>query len=328
MASNPGGITERTSLISKANTFVLSVQRTEQGIIDTLKGVNEQVKDAADRINSIAQQIEQLNKRIGQEDAPSGSGSVNALKDQRDNLLNELGKLVEFTAYEDQGGSMTVTVGMRNLVSPGGANILSAEKNADGDYLLSLDGVDVTSRITKGQVGGLIKARDDIESKVLSGLRLLVSSVVNEVNTQHRSGFDLDRIRGGDFFSVTGTSSSEMISSLKVALSDPRKIAAASVVDGVPGDNKNALSIGDLINKPIGDSSNPLYGATITEYYSGMVATVGSMSRTASASNGKPAWIDSSTALIVNLSSISNVAGMMPSAMMAETVSPASFRVL
>jgi flagellar hook-associated protein 1 FlgK len=56
---------------------------------------------------------------------------------------------------------------------------------------------------------------------------------------------------------------------LGVAITDPRRIAAATESAGIPGDNRNARAIADLINQPI------IAGTTPVDYYRSIVADAG-----------------------------------------------------
>jgi flagellar hook-associated protein 1 FlgK len=65
------------------------------------------------------------------------------------------------------------------------------------------------------------------------------------------------------------------VSNFGVAVTDPRKIAAASTAAGVPGDNAAASQISQLTNAVIGNLGN----ATLSDYYSSLVSTVGTLKR-------------------------------------------------
>ncbi len=199
VSANPEGQTPRTVLLQKASALVLNAKQMERGILNNLKNTNEEISDIVERVNSIASNIAELNGRIVQSEGGS-SESANDLRDRRDTLLNDLANLVEFTSYEDKNGSITVSVGMRNLVSGENANTLSARANENGDKDLYLDGIDITSRVTRGQLGGLISVRGHIESNSLKGLRKLIASITKEINILHASGYGLDGTTGNDFF--------------------------------------------------------------------------------------------------------------------------------
>jgi len=201
VASNPEGLTERNSLLQKADTLVLSAQSMEQGITDILRSTEEGISDLTSQINAMGFKISQLNNQIAQVEAGSTTNTANDLRDQRDELLKDLSKLVEVSYWEDKSnGSLTVNIGMKTLVSGNSVNTLSAVYNTEGNYLLKLDGQDITSRITKGEMGGLLAVRDEMRNGYLPDLRKLVATITNTVNLQHGQGYGLDGSTGTNFF--------------------------------------------------------------------------------------------------------------------------------
>ena len=201
VASNPEGLTERNLLLQKSEALVLSAQRIEQGITDILKHTEEGIADSTDQINSLASKIARLNDQIIQVQNGTTVYAANDLRDQRDGLLKDLGNLVELSAWEDKNnGSLTVTIGMKTLVSGNTANTLSAVYNQEGNYSLQLEGQDITSRITKGEIGGLLSARQEITGTSLYDLRKLMATLTYTVNFQHAQGFGLDGSTGNNFF--------------------------------------------------------------------------------------------------------------------------------
>ncbi len=204
VASNPEGLTERNLLLQKSEALVLSAQRIEQGITDILKHTEEGIADITDQINSLASKIARLNDQIIQFQDGSIGNAANDLKDQRDKLFKDLGNLVELSSWENQDdGSLTVTVGMRTLVSGNTSNTLSEVYNLEGNYSLQLDGQDITSRITKGELGGLLSARQEITGNALYDLRKLMATLTYAVNFQHAQGFGLDGSTHNNFFNPT-----------------------------------------------------------------------------------------------------------------------------
>jgi flagellar hook-associated protein 1 FlgK len=201
VASNPEGLTERNLLLQKSEALVLSAQRIEQGITDILKQTEKGIAGITGQINSLASKIARLNDQIIQIQDGSIGNAANDLKDQRDRLFKDLGNLIELSYWEDQDdGSRTVTVGMKTLVSGSTANTLSAVYDQDGNYSLQLGGQDITSRITKGEMGGLLTARQDISGTSLYDLRKLMATLTYAVNFQHAQGFGLDGSTGNNFF--------------------------------------------------------------------------------------------------------------------------------
>jgi flagellar hook-associated protein 1 FlgK len=201
VADNPEGLTERNLLLQKANTLVSATQRVEEGLNDILKNIEKGLADSVDQINSLADQIARINGQIMQIEGGSSTLSANSLRDQRDALLKELSNLVELSSWEDgANGSLNVTIGMKNLVNGTSTNTLTAAGNFQGESSLILDGQDITSRISKGEVGGLLAARKEINETALSGLRKFTAALSHAVNIQHAQGFGTDGSTGNLFF--------------------------------------------------------------------------------------------------------------------------------
>jgi flagellar hook-associated protein 1 FlgK len=225
LATSPESPAARSVLLEKAGVLTRTAATLERGMVSVLNTTNASISDDVRQINSLASDIAALNESITQIEAGQERTSANTLRDQRDMKLTELSKLVDFSSYEDPNGSITVIVGMRNLVSGAKAGAISTSPNLDGNPDLFLDGINITSQIHGGAVSGLITARDAIQTNTLTGLRRLMAALTQQVNTLHRSGFGLDGSTGNDFFnplqvSTTGNSAGAAISATVTSEAD------------------------------------------------------------------------------------------------------------
>jgi len=200
LSTNPEGQTQRTVLLQKTESFVIAAKRMERGITENLNNLNQQISNIVDHINNIASQIAELNERIMSSEGSLNTGQANDLRDQRQNLLNELGQLVESSSYEEPDGSINISVGMKSLVYKSEYNVLSVKVDEEGDREIYLENSNITFQINKGQIGGIISARDTIQNNQLKGLRRLIASLIKEINLIHQSGYGLDGSTGNDFF--------------------------------------------------------------------------------------------------------------------------------
>jgi flagellar hook-associated protein 1 FlgK len=359
LSTNPGDTAQRTVLLSNANSLVSTMKGMESVLLGTLKQVNGEIADVARQVNGIATDIARLNTQIVGIESGGGGAKANDLRDTRDQLVTRLAGLVEIGTREGQNGSLAVTVGMRNLVDGDKVNTLTTKPDATGDLGLSLDGIDITSRIAKGRLGGLLASRGDTESGPLLDLRRLAAALTKEMNLLHRPGVGLDGTTGNDFFAplslstadtsagaeitsatitdpaaltlseysisigagnaytvtnkdsggvvatgtystgspiafdgirvvVTGTAAAGdsftvspltgAIANFGVSITDPRKIAAASDANALPGDNTNALRIAGLADASLASLGN----ATFSGYYGGLVLKAGKLAQDAS----------------------------------------------
>ena len=223
VATNPEGFVQRSVLLQKANALVLVAKQMELGITENLESINDTIDNIAERVNAIGSEIAAINGKIVQVEAGSQVESAHDLRDQRDMLLNELATLVDFSSYEDENGSITVIVGMRNLVSGETSNNLSTRTNEEGDKDLYIDGINITGSIKKGQLGGLISVRDTVRTSSLNGLQRLIASLIQEINMLHGAGYGLDGTTGNDFFNPLQLSTTDSSSGADITatITDP-----------------------------------------------------------------------------------------------------------
>jgi flagellar hook-associated protein 1 len=200
VASDPENTAARTQLLQDANTFVQTAQSIESGINDTVNNDNTNISSDTTQINSLASQIAGLNQQIL---ATQANGTdANDLQDQQDAALTSLAKLIDFTSYTNQNGSLTVVVGNQNLVSDNQTNQMTTGTDKNGNTTVTLGGADITSNIQGGDVGGLIQARNGIQSTTLAGLNLLVASISQQVNSVQSQGYGLDGSTGNNLFTL------------------------------------------------------------------------------------------------------------------------------
>lgn len=203
VATNPESSPQRVVLLQSAHALVNSAKKIDQNLLDNIRYINEEIDNLTSRINIIATNIASLNDKIVQIEA-GNTGTANDYRDQRQNFLNELSGLIDYSTYKDDFGNITVMVGMRNLVYGDKTNPLSTKLNENGDKELFLDGMNITKHIEKGRIGGLLDARDDIQNNLQNKFRKLIASVIKEINLVHREGYGLDASTGNDFFSPFG----------------------------------------------------------------------------------------------------------------------------
>lgn len=285
LTNNPAGMTERITLVAKANALGDSIALTRQNLTSLQQNIDQDLQNSLARVNVLLPQIAELNKQIALGEA--GGDSANDFRDKRQVLLQELTKLTGATAREDETGQVTVAVD--GLLLVGGdrfASLQSNNFNAAGFRevtYVSPDGsaFDATSLITDGKIGALVNARDHQVQDVVDGLDQFAKALVDTVNTQHTLGFDLNGAAGGDFFAPIATTAGAA-ANVKVAdpvAADPRLIAAAASADALPGDNRNALALVGLRSANVA----ALGGQTLENGYLSLIGTVGSQVESAQA---------------------------------------------
>ncbi|MGE4318866.1 MAG: flagellar hook-associated protein FlgK [Deferribacterales bacterium] len=170
--------------------------RASYGELEELQSsCNDQVGAYVDRINEISQNIAYLNGEIA---AIEVTGiTANDLRDNRENLLDELAQYTNFNSSEDANGQISVFINGHTLVDDGQSFTLSAAQTSGEDNTYSIywntsdtrtEGVDITSSFKSGVIGAYIDLRDDVLQGYMDSLNELASVLITSTNELHSVG--------------------------------------------------------------------------------------------------------------------------------------------
>lgn len=219
---------------------------TQLGGVDaeTREAINSRVAD----VNTLAQQIAIINKKLSRHALVDRQPPD--LLDQRDLLLAKLSELVQTRVTTAQNGVVNVSIG----------NVPNAGKIVVGDEAIPLaarfDESDL-SRVTlvadpyakqpetiigvgSGKLGGLLGFREQVLQPSFEALDSLTRTFAGELNQIHANGIDLNGEVGGPLFTIDKMVRTDPVSGAKsfidrasagirVAIDDPRKVAAGSL---------------------------------------------------------------------------------------------------
>ncbi len=252
----------RDTAVSLADTFRHDVERLNSIRVTLDDGIHTRVEE----VNALTAQIAEYNRQISV--ALAERRAPNDLLDSRDVLLDRLAELTGAMPPNSEGGHISVYLDGRPLVEGASSYVLSVTSGAGGmEIRSSYD--DALVAVEKGEIGGLVYARDTAIPSYLAELDSLASTLVAEVNALHQTGFGLDGIDGRDFF-LAGTTAGDIELDPAVA-GDVRAIAAGA--GDAPGDGAIALQIANLRTAPViggrslNDVAHALLGLVGTDVY-------------------------------------------------------------
>lgn len=266
LATNPSNASYREGVLTAGQNLASNFQQDSSNLQSLQSNTDLSVVQSVDQVNQLTQQIAGLNVQIsGLESVGQDAGTF---LDQRTQLVRQLSGLINISETNAGNDSLTIsTTGGAALVDGSQNFALSTQVNSNNTFHdIYSNGVDITSGITGGSLGGLIQARDQAIPNVLNQLDTLAYSLESTVNTQSRAGFDANGNAGVNFFTQFASAPSAA-SSIAVAISDPNLVAASS--DGTVGSNGNAQALASLQNQTI------VNGQTPYDYYSNLVFQIG-----------------------------------------------------
>lgn len=167
--------------------------------------INSQLETLTGQVNKLTASIADYNKQIAQ---MSASGNTpNSLLDARSEAVRQLNELVGVTVQE-RDGNYDVYLGTgQSLVTGNGANKLSVAPGTTdkSQYSLQINyqsySSDVTSVISGGQMGGLLRYRSDVLSPSMNELGRVALVVADSINSQLGQGLDANGQFGSGLFS-------------------------------------------------------------------------------------------------------------------------------
>lgn len=214
VASAPADVAARQELIGQANSLAAQVRDANAFLNSQRTNINTQVDTTVTQINSYLDRIQDLNRQITTAKATNPGQPPNDLLDQRDQLVSDLGQLVDVKAYE-QDDRVSLTIGNGQTVL-GGDTVFHLEthlskadptrlavnyttKDAAGNSIpIEMD----DKQITGGKLGGLLAFRSDALDATQNDLGRIALGISIALNEQHVQGYDLSGTLGGEFFNV------------------------------------------------------------------------------------------------------------------------------
>ncbi|HVM59905.1 MAG TPA: flagellar hook-associated protein FlgK [Verrucomicrobiae bacterium] len=266
-SADPTSLSERQVLIGKASTLASQFNQVSSQLSSLTSQLNDQLQTDVTNANQLLSDIASLNNQIYTEKINTNS-APNDLMDLREEKLEDLSKLVNFTASQEANGSVDISIGGVQMVSGYNVTDTMSVYNAGGGQMLvkaTTAGTQLTP--TSGSIAGEIDARDGPVATLNTNLNTLANQLITAVNGVHDGGYGLNGTSKAQFF--TGFDASDI--AVNTALVDDPSLIQASGTKGVTGDNTVALAMAQLANQ-----LNPgLNNQTFSQSYDNTVATLG-----------------------------------------------------
>jgi flagellar hook-associated protein 1 FlgK len=269
VATTPSDLGARNALLSAATQLTAQFHALASGLTGMAQALAATVADQVAQVNTLAQQVASLNAEIA---AGQAAGQdVNALADQRDQLIQRLAQLVGAEPAQVPTSDPTLVLGGQPLVVGDTAYLLRASASG-GTVSVTWAANGQPVPLTGGEVGAELQTVTQTIPAVLGQLNSLALSLIQAVNAQHQVGYTLDSPprTGLPFFQGTGAAD---IALAPAVASTPLEIAASS--SGAPNDGANAQAIAALATTPLAS------GTTIAQQYNGIVVSLGAQLATA-----------------------------------------------
>lgn len=201
-ANQPDAIPERQLVLSQAQALGQRFASLQQGLSQRLDESDTLIGSRLEQINDLARSIANLNGRISERREGIPGGQLNSLLDERDEQIRVLSEQIGVSVVAQQDEALNLSVGSGQPLVVG-SQAFSLELDEAGQVSVRTSGQlrGLGDNQIGGQLGGVVRAQNDIVRPALRELGLIAANIQSAVNDQHARGIDLNGELGGDFFS-------------------------------------------------------------------------------------------------------------------------------
>ncbi|MBF0367966.1 MAG: flagellar hook-associated protein FlgK [Magnetococcales bacterium] len=235
LADNPINPVSRNELIAEADGLSRYVQDMYQSLSDMALPVDEEINVLIADINERLSNLQEINSLIISQEHTSPALD---LKDQRQQMILELGELIDITTVEmDDGGVQIMTSkGQEVLVDAVyAAELTRSTDNSDSGYMgIEIAGKEFgnTGLISGGELKGLLEIRDEVihgDDGLLTKLEAIADEIRFQVNLIHSQSVS-------DTMYTSQTGAFDLGNDLDVALSSLVTDTDSTSYTGAPED--------------------------------------------------------------------------------------------
>jgi flagellar hook-associated protein 1 FlgK len=261
LAGNSNDNAARQALLTNAQGLSSRFNAISQQLKQQGSYINDQLGSMADQVNKLASTVAAYNKKIAE---VSGSGGTpNELLDQRNETIRQLNELVGTQVTETEGRLDIYLGSGQPLVVGDTVNKLRvAPDPADptrSAIIMDRNGssLDITSVMSGGEMGGLIRYRNEVLTPAVNGLGRIAMVVADQVNKQLGQGLDQNGNFGAALFnninslkaiserSIANAGNNPASGNLNVTIKDTSKLAASDYQVTITATGYNVRRLSD-----------------------------------------------------------------------------------
>jgi flagellar hook-associated protein 1 len=285
---SPDSPATRQSVLDAADAVAAAFQSAAEQLSRLTSDIDTDLRETAEKINQTAAQIQQYNRRILNGSPPDAGLEATAFADA-ESLADLANVEIQFEANGTMtvllGGQVPLVIGERYQPIAVESFTPSAPLNPGATpsvRVVDADGRDITSLISQGELGGLLRVRsevlpaltgDALQDGSLNTMAKHLADRVNQILTSGQVSAGPPPVPGIELFSYNTVNGADVARTMALNPAISQDLLAA-ISPGPPYvSNGTALELSDLR-----DSRAPqdtINGMTFVEFYASMARQVG-----------------------------------------------------
>ncbi len=217
-AEDPANIPARQLVLAEAEGLARRFNTVSDRLTEQNNFTNKQMAAVTDQINRLAGSIGSLNNSIAI--ASANGQQPNDLLDARDEAVRQLSTYIGVSVTPQDDNSFNISVGSGQPLVVGSTvsqlKVVPGQSDPNRHEIQFVSGGSeqgITSQISGGELGGLIRYREEVLDPTMNSLGRLALAVSDQVNTQLGQGLDLKSNVGEALF---GDYNAEALAKLRV----------------------------------------------------------------------------------------------------------------
>jgi len=195
-AEDPANIPARQLVLAESEGLARRFNTVSDRLSEQNNFTNKQMAAVTDQINRLAGSIGSLNNAIAT--ASANGKQPNDLLDARDEAVRQLSTYIGVSVTPQDDNSLNISVGSGQPLVVGSTvsklEVVPGQSDPNRYEVQFVSGGSrqgITSQVTGGELGGLIRYRSEVLDSTTNSLGRLALAVSDEVNTQLGQGLDL-----------------------------------------------------------------------------------------------------------------------------------------
>lgn len=195
-AEDPANIPARQLVLAEAEGLARRFNTVSDRLTEQNNFTNKQMSAVTDQVNRLAGTIGSLNQAIAI--ASANGKQPNDLLDKRDEAVRQLSTYIGVTVTPQDDNSFNVSVGTGQPLVVGSTvsrlEVVPGQSDPNRHEIQFVSGNSrqgITSQITGGELGGLIRYREEVLDSTMNSLGRLALAVSDQINSQQTQGLDL-----------------------------------------------------------------------------------------------------------------------------------------
>ena len=290
LAATPENPAQKSQIVSDATVLADILRSTSKNIQGQRLQADKEIAEGVAKVNALLERVDRLNERIVTTNGNNDT-TIAELEDQRAIALEEMAELIDFSYYYTEknevqiyqkGGQPLLLSEPHRLEFTSVGNLNSGDSYPGALSGIEIDGIDVTSSVRGGILGGLLEMRDTRfvqEQEKMDEFANQLMNIMNGVLNQGAAIPPRTEMRGDKNVAPSFTANG----SVRIALTDnsgtvqsftdlnisgiTTTAGMVSALNGIAGINASISADGELLV----NSTVPGQGISINE----MTSTVG-----------------------------------------------------